>query len=311
MSVVQMLVRAMIAAMLSVAFSTAPALAQSSQIPSNIQAALDSGDIDAAGSLIADGLKSGTLSSAVMEQVAAGDPEMAGAVLNVVIRDVATALPTSQAAALVTSLTADTLDGVSRAVQSGGSDPNAPTVQQYAENIATNVRQAIAVVAANDPATQQTLLSAAQTGVTQSDVAGSVAASNTTSGSGSGASGGGGSQQSSVDASEVNQLLTILTQQLSATLTAAEVVTYTTVNSDPVVLSTTHQTGSQQNNAGGNQQTANNNQNNSQNSNQNNNQNSQNNQNQNNGNPSDNNNNNSNLPSSENPNTDAASSSRP
>lgn len=128
------------------------------------EAAVIAGDVDAVAAVLANMASTGgtrTLST-TMEEVARLNPDIAGAVVNATVRNLnSSGVGSGSLGPAVRTLVAGAMSGVGGMVA-------AEDATTYAENIATNVRQAIGAVSGGDQGTENALLASARSGVSQS-----------------------------------------------------------------------------------------------------------------------------------------------
>ncbi|MGB0697364.1 MAG: hypothetical protein ACPGOY_17045 [Rhodospirillaceae bacterium] len=126
------------------------------------------GDVNGAAAVVASLIDQGADPQSVVQSVSRANPNVAGAILNQTVRNVAQTRGSAQLGTTIQSMVAGAVSGVLQTGGAGGpADPNAPTAAVLAENIAVNVRQAIVVVSGGSQNTTNLLLASARAGVNQ------------------------------------------------------------------------------------------------------------------------------------------------
>ena len=138
---------------------------QANPLDPALEAAVLANDVDAVAAALASMAASGDDDAALataMEEVAQLNPDIAGAVVNATVRTLAASgVGAVSLAPTINTLVTGAMSGVAGSI-------TADDVTTYAENIATNVRQAVGAVAGGDRRTENVLLASARSGVAQS-----------------------------------------------------------------------------------------------------------------------------------------------
>ncbi|MGB0694525.1 MAG: hypothetical protein ACPGOY_02670 [Rhodospirillaceae bacterium] len=128
-------------------------------------AAINSGDVEAAGAALASVISQGGNIEAVGRAIAQTNADVAAAVVNSGLRQASATVGTAQLSGAIRSLVSGTVSGLPQSV-------TPQEITTFAENVATNVRQAISAISGGNQNLSNQLLASARSGVAVSQVGG-------------------------------------------------------------------------------------------------------------------------------------------